>query len=695
MQVESPEKIRNLALVGHNDTGKTTLASALLYTGGVVNRLNRVEDGNTTTDFDSQEIERKISIGLAPCFVPWQGHKINLIDCPGYAIFFSETRAGVRATDAALLCVNAAAGIQVTTEKAWTLAADAGAPVMIHLTKMDRERAELEAVVEKLKSSFDRAVVPLQIPIGAEHDFEGVVDLLEGKAYSFKKDGNGKATVGEVPEAQKEAFETRRTELIEAVAETNDKLLEKFFEEGSLGQDELVSGLREAIRKRKIFPVTMSSAAHGIANSALLDSLVALMPSPVDREPFPASNVGGEALEVEPATDGATAALVFKTLSDPFTGKVSLLRVVRGELSSDTTYWNTAEETDERVGHLLAIQGKQGQEVPKLVTGDIGAVAKLKSSASGHTLCDKSAPVNLGWIQIRDAAISYAIEPKAKGDEEKIGEALARLMEEDPTLRGHRDAETGEYLLAGTGALHVEIAVAKLKQRFGVEVVLHAPKVPYRETIRKPADGHGRHKKQSGGRGQFADCSIKIEPLPKGEDFEFVDEIFGGSIPQQYRPAVHKGIEEARARGYLAGYPVVDFRVRLQDGKYHDVDSSEMAFKVAGSLAFKDAMAKAGAQLIEPVMSVEISTSDDFMGEIMSDLSQRRGKPQGMETKADAQVVKALVPMAEMLNYEPALRSMTQGRSNFHMEFSHYEEVPKSIQDKIIAEAAKAKEAEG
>ncbi|MDH3744168.1 MAG: elongation factor G [Acidobacteriota bacterium] len=693
MQVESPEKIRNLAVVGHNDTGKTTLASALLYTGGVANRLNRVEDGNTVTDFDPQEIERQISIGLAPCFVPWQKNKINLVDCPGYAIFFSESRAAIRATDAALLCVNAASGVEVTTEKVWALAAETGVPVMLHLTKMDRERADLDMALGGLRESFDRAIVPLQIPIGTEHDFEGVIDLVGSKANTFKRDGSGKATAGEIPEALQETFEVRRNELIEAVAETDDQLLEKFFDEGSLSQEELLSGLRKAIRERKIFPLTLSAAAHGIGSSALLDSIVELMPSPLERGMFPATNVGGEAVEVEPTADGSTAALVFKTMSDPFTGKVSLLRVMRGELVSDTNYWNTAEEADERVGHLLAIQGKQGKEISRLVTGDIGAVAKLKSTHSGHTLCDKNQPVNLGWIYMREAAISYAIEPKAKGDEEKIGEALHRLMEEDPTLRGHRDRETGEYLLAGTGALHVEIAVAKLKQRFGVEVVLHAPKVAYRETIRKPADGHGRHKKQSGGRGQFADCSIKIEPLPKGEDFEFLDEIFGGSIPQQYRPAVHKGIAEARMKGFLAGYPVVDFRVRLLDGKYHDVDSSEMAFKIAGSMAFKDAMGKAAARLIEPVMSVEISTSDEFMGDIMSDLSQRRGKPQGMETKSNKQIVKAMVPLAEMLTYEPALRSMTQGRSNFHMEFSHYEEVPKSVQNKIITDAAKQKEA--
>lgn len=692
MQVDSPEQIRNVALAGHNDTGKTTLASGLLYSGGVVNRLNKTEDGNTTTDFDQQEIDRGISIGLAPCFVPWAKHKVNLIDCPGYSIFFAETRAAVRATDAVVLAVNAVSGVEVVTEKVWSLAEETGVPVMIHLTKMDRERAGVDAVLPGLHEALDRRVVPVQIPLGSEHDFEGVVDLVAGKAYVYAKDGDGKARAAEVPEGSRKAYETAREALVEAVAEADEELLEKFFEEGTLTQEELVSGLRKAVLARELFPLTMSSGAHGIGNSALLDSIVALLPTPLDRGQFPATNIGGDALEVETAADGAAAALVFKTLSDPFTGKVSLMRVVRGHIDADTSYWNTHREEDERLGHLLVLQGKQGQEVKRLVTGDIGGVAKLKSTVTGDTLGAKDSPLKLAWIYVREPAISYAIEPKAKGDEEKISEALARLMEEDLALKARRDAETGEFLLSGTGALHVEIAVAKMKQRSGVEVILHPPKVPYRETIRRPADGHGRHKKQTGGRGQFADCRIKIEPLTRGEEFEFADEIFGGSIPQTYRPAVEKGIQEARLRGYLAGYPVVDFKVRLLDGQYHDVDSSEMAFKIAGSLAFKDAMASAAPLIIEPVMSVEITTPEEFMGDVMSDLSQRRGKPQGMDTRGGTQIVKAQVPMAEMLNYSPALTSMTQGRANFHMEFSHYEDVPKMVQDKIIAEAQREKE---
>ncbi len=692
MQVEGPAQIRNLAIAGHSDTGKTTLVSSLLYAGGVSTRLNTVEDGNTVTDFDSQEIQRKISIGLAPCFVPWKKHKVNLIDAPGYAIFFPETQAAIRAADAVVLCVSAASGIEVITERVWEFAQELEIPVMFHLTKMDRERADLEALLEALRERFHRNVVPVQLPIGREESFLGLVDLVAEKAYEYKSDGRGRGKEIDIPKDLSDYVEPFRTALVEAVAESDDALLEKFFEDGLSGE-ELTQGLRRAVVGRDVFPLTMSSALHGIGPSALLDDVLGVMPTPLDRKTFPATNVGDEPVEVETSAEGDAAALVFKTLSDPFTGKISIFRVVRGTVTPDLPLWNTQHEADEKLAHLMVLQGKQGSEVPRLVTGDIGGVAKLKHTQTGDTLCLKDRPIKLGWIEGAQAAIAFAIEPKSKGDEDKISDALLRLTEEDPTLHSHRDAETGEYLLSGTGQLHVEIAVQKLKDRFKVEVILHPPKVPYRETVRKTARGHGRHKKQSGGRGQFADCRITMEPLERGGEFEFVDEIFGGSIPQGYRPAVEKGIREASARGFLAGYPVVDFRIRLQDGQYHDVDSSEMAFKIAGSLAFKDAMDQAGAFMLEPVMQVEIHTSEEFMGDVMGDLSQRRGRPQGMDSKDGVQVVKALVPMAEMLNYAPALEAMTQGRSSFTMAFSHYDEVPRNVQEKLVAEAAKAKEA--
>ncbi|HVS01682.1 MAG TPA: elongation factor G, partial [Thermoanaerobaculia bacterium] len=647
MQVDSSEKIRNVVLAGHNDSGKTTLTSALLHTGGVVNRLLRVEDGNTVTDFDSEEVERGISIGLGVCFVPWKGHKINLLDAPGYGIFFTETRAGMAAADAVLLCVNGVAGIEVNTEKVWSTAEEMRLPVFLYLSKMDRERADFERAVEQMRSRLGREVAPVQLPLGQEAGFEGVVDLVSGKAFRYARDDNGKADAVDVPQELQARVEDWRNQLVELVAETDDALMEAFFEEGTLPEEDLRRGLRSAVARRRLFPVTMGCGSHNIGSSALLDVLVEMGPSPADRNWL--GTQGGETLELGVAAGDLASALVFKTISDPFTGQISLLRGVSGTIASDSSVWNAQREENERLGHLMAMQGKQGSQIGQLLAGDIAGVSKLKHTHTGDTLLDKQRPLQLPWIPVPEPAIAFAIEPKSKGDEEKIGEALHKLLEEDPSLRAGRDPQTGEYLLSGTGQLHVEIAVAKLKSRYKVEVILHPPKVPYRETIKRRADGHGRHKKQTGGRGQFADCKILMEPLPRGGDFEFVDEIFGGSIPQNFRPAVEKGIVEARRRGYLAGYPVVDFRVRLKDGQYHDVDSSELAFKIAGSLAFKDAMAKAGATILEPIMSVEITTTEEYMGDIMGDLSQRRGRPQGMDSRNGTSVIKAMVPMSEML----------------------------------------------
>jgi elongation factor G len=694
MQVDSPDKLRNIAVAGHNDTGKTTLVSSLLYAGGVTTRMHRVEDGNTFTDFDHEEVERKISIGLAPCFVPWQQHKINLLDCPGYGIFFTETKAGLRAADSVVLCINGVSGVEVNTERVWSYAAEIGLPLLVNLTKMDRERADFGRTLEALHSRFGRLVLPVQIPIGQEAGFTGVVDLVGLKAWRYTRDGNGKATPAEIPAELADEVEAHRSRLVEAVAETDDMLMEGFFESGTLSQQDLESGLRKAVAHRQIFPLTLTAGARGIGTSALLDSLLAFLPSPAQREGFPAKNLGGEDVTLKADPAGPPAALVFKTLSDPFTGKISILRVVSGTLTSDSPLYNPRAEDSERVGHLMLLQGKQGTNVQKVVAGDIVGVAKLKSTVTGDTLCSRERPVRIAWISIPEAAMTFAVEPKSKGDEEKIGDALHRLIDEDPSLHAGRDSETHDHLLSGTGQLHIEIAVAKLKHRYHVDLILHPPKVPYRETILKPADGHGRHKKQTGGRGQFADCRIKVEPLPRGEDFAFADEIFGGAIPNNYRPAVEKGIQDARRRGYLAGYPMVDFKVRLLDGQYHDVDSSEMAFKIAGSLAFKDAMANAKPTILEPVMKVEIHTTEEFMGDIMGDLSHRRGRPQGMDAVNGAQVIKASVPMSEMLDYDRHLTAMTQGRSSFHMEFSHYEEVPRPVQEKLIAEYQKHRKEE-
>jgi elongation factor G len=693
MQVESPSRIRNVAVAGHNDTGKTTLVSSLLFASGATPRLGKVEDRNTVTDFDAEEAERGISIGLAVAFAPWRQHKVNLLDSPGYGIFFSETRSALRAADTALVCVSSVAGVEVNTEKVWDTAAEFGLPVVFHLNKMDRERASLERAIESLQKTFGREVLPVQLPIGAEKEFAGVVDLVSRKALRYDRGGNGKAKEGPVPAELEEAVEAARTRLVEAVAEADESLLERFFEEGTLSDEELRKGLQKAVAGRKLFPVTMGASALSIGASAVLDFLIDFTPSPAER-PFPGQRVDGTTVPIEADAAKPVIALVFKTLNDPFTGRMTILRVLSGTLANDVQLWNARTEENEKAHGLAHLQGKQGTATPKLIAGDLGGVPKLRVAATGDTLSAKEQGVRAEWIAAAEPAMSFAIEPRTKGDEEKIGDALHRLIEEDPSLRAARDPQTHEFLLSGSGQLHVEITLARMKRRSNVEVILHPPKVPYRETINRAADGHGRHKKQSGGRGQFADCRIKIEPLARGGDFEFVDEIFGGSIPQNYRPAVEKGIQEARTRGFLAGYPMVDFRVRLLDGQYHDVDSSELAFKIAGSLAYKDAMANASPTLLEPVMKVEIHTNEEFMGDIMSDLSHRRGRPQGMDSKNGVQIVEATVPLAEMLNYAAALRSMTQGRSSFHMEFSHYEEVPRMVQEKIIAEAKKHKKDE-
>ncbi|MCM2268753.1 MAG: elongation factor G [Thermoanaerobaculia bacterium] len=686
MPVESPAKLRVIALVGHNDTGKTSTASALLYAGGASTRLARVEDKNTVCDFDPEEQERGISIGLAACHLDWRGHAIHLLDCPGYGIFFTETKAGMRVADASLVCVNGVAGVEVNTEKAWEFAGEIEQPIAFALTKMDRERADFERAVASVSSAFGRQALPVQLPIGAEKEFRGVVDLVSRKAFAFEPGGNGKGREVPVPDSLAEAVESWRTRLVEAVAESDESLMEHFFEEGTLGDDELLRGLRAAVRDRKLFPIVVGAPGQNVGTSSLLDFLIDVMPSPADIARS-AQRIDGSAVALGAQPDGPLVAVVFKTLNDPFTGRLTLLRVLSGTLDNDAQLWNVRAEEGERAHGIALVQGKQTTATPRLTAGEIGAVPKLKVSQTGDTLSAKDLPLRAPWISIPEPAMSFALEPKSKGDEEKIGEALGRLIEEDPSLRAGRDPQTHEFLLSGTGQLHVEITVARLKRRSNVEVILHPPKVPYRETILKAADGHGRHKKQSGGRGQFADCKIRIEPLPRGADFEFVDEIFGGAIPQNYRPAVEKGIQEARGKGFLAGYPMLDFRVRLLDGQYHDVDSSELAFKIAGSLAYKDAMAKAAPTILEPIMKVEVQTSEEFMGDIMSDLSHRRGRPQGMDAKNGQQLIHALVPLAEMLNYAPALRSMTQGRSSFHMEYSHYEEVPRLVADKLVAEA--------
>ncbi len=692
MKVFDSENIRNIGVVGHGDSGKTSLVSALLYSAGAVNRLGRVEDGNTVTDYEEDEIERKITINTALAYCEWNKHKINLLDTPGYRAFILDAKATLIAAETALVVVDAAAGVEVQTERVWSFAEEFGLARAVVVNKMERDRASFDRVMESLQEAFGRTVVPVQLPIGEEKEFKGVVDLIRNKAFVHEKDGSGKFAEEPVPDNLGHAS-AKRDELIEMVAESDDSLMEKFFEEGTLSDDDLISGLRKSMRSGAICPVFFVSSTGLIGVRQLLDAMVDLFPSPLERGPvqvLSSSNSDEKGFSV--AKDGPAAAFIFKTLADPFAGRITMLKVFSGTLKSDNTYHNLRRDGDERVGALQVFQGKSHEPVTEARTGDVCAVLKLKDTTTGDTLGDSSLKVVFKKVQFPEPAISFAVEPKSRGDEEKIGSAITRLIEEDPSIGFRRDPQTNEFLLSGTGQLHVEVIVAKLKKKYGVEVLLRPPKVPYRETITGTADVQGRHKKQTGGHGQFGDCKIKMEPLERDKGFEFVNDIFGGAIPKTYIPAVEKGILEAAARGFLAGYPVVDFKVSLYDGSYHDVDSSEMAFKIAGALAFKKAMEHARPVLLEPVMNIEVYVPEENAGDVMGDLNSRRGRIQGMDMKGHTQIIRAQVPLAEMLTYAPTLTSLTAGRGSFHMEQSHYDIVPPHLAEKVIEEAKREKE---
>ena len=694
MKVYSGSEIRNVAIAGHNDTGKTTLVSQLLFNAGANTRMGRVEDGSTVTDFDPDEIDRKHSISSAVAFAEWKDTKINLIDTPGFGIFIMEAKGAMRIADSTAIVVSGVTGVEVTTEKVWKFAEEYALPRLIVVNKMDRDRASFSRTLDALQKKFGKNIVPIQVPIGEEKDFSGVVDLVAMKAYQYHSDGSGKFDTIDIPESLRSDADAWREKLIEKVAEGDDTLMERFFEQGGLSQEELIDGMRREVAHRQIYPVLFTSASHNVGGHPILDAFVSLLPAADEVKTIDGKDRKGEKATFDRRPEAFPAALVFKTFSDPFSGRVSLFRVYCGTLKSDTPYWNTSRDHEERVGKLQVLQGKQQMPVTELRAGDIGAVAKLKDTFTGDSLAAKDHSIVLDFINYPESAIAFAVEPKARGDEDKLGAAIHRIIEEDPTIKFARDEQTKEFLISGQGQLHVEIVVAKLKKKYNVDVVLHPPKVPYRETITKAADAHGRHKKQSGGHGQFADCKITMEPLPRGADFEFVDEIFGGSIPRQYIPAVEKGIQDARVKGYLAGFPVVDFRVRLKDGQYHDVDSSEMAFKIAGSMAFQQGMELARPTLLEPIMHVDIAAPAEYVGDIMGDLNSRRGRVEGVDAEEETQTIKARVPFSEMLTYGSTLRSITQGRGTFHMEYSHYEEVPKQLQEKIITEAKKVKEAQ-
>jgi elongation factor G len=671
-----PGKIRNVAVTGHRGTGKTSLVEAMLYQAGAINRLGTVEQGSTTSDWDEDEQRRQMSLASSICHLEWQGRKINLIDAPGDAGFAGDTIAALRVVEGALITVSAVMGVEVQTSRVWDRAEALELPRLVFVNMLDRERADFYRALEQLRSQLSERCVAIHLPIGSEHELTGIVDLLHMTAYS-SPEGDREGGPVEIPEEMKEAVEQHRTQLLDSVVETDEGLMERYLEGEELGTEEVAHALKDAVTRGELFPVACGVATKNLGTTALLDLIVEGVPSPAKRPP---------AIDV----DGAgTAAFVFKTVADPFAGRINLFRVLAGTLSSDSTVVNARNRSKERVGQLLTLQGKEHEQAKEFGPGDIGAVAKLKETTTGDLLLDSEHDIEPPKLDFPEPVMSFAVTPKAKGDEEKVASSLRRLAEEDPTLVLRRDPQTGDQLLSGMSQMHVEVAVERLKSRFGVDVELHQPHVPYLETIRKEARARHRYKKQTGGRGQFGDCEIVLEPLPEREGYEFVDEIVGGVIQQGFRPAVDKGIQEAMQHGELAGAPVQGVRVRLVDGQQHSVDSSEMAFKIAGSMAFKDAYAKADPVLLEPIMEVEVSVPDDAVGAVNGDLNSRRGRLQGMEPRGGLTSIKAEVPMAEILTYSQALTSLTGGRGDYHMHFVRYEEVPTHIAQKVIDETKK------
>ncbi|MCJ8502498.1 elongation factor G [Desulfatitalea alkaliphila] len=686
------EKLRNIALVAHGGAGKTSLAEAMLFKAGVIKRQGRVEDGNTMMDYEPEELKRQTSISTSIAQTPWKKHSITLIDTPGDQNFFTDAKLCMQAADAVVAVIDAVDGVKVQTEQAWDLATEFNQPAIIFINKLDRERADFQRAFDDVAQSFEAPKpIIVQLPIGSEAEFKGVVDLVAMKAYTY--DDDGKVTAGDIPADMQDEVAAAREAMIENVAEADDALVEKYLEGETLTDDEIKTTLRKGVVSRAFSPVLCGTATKNIGVDLLMDFIVNCLPSPLDIASRKGINPADNS-EVERAPDGAApfSAFVFKTVADPYAGRLTIFRVVSGSLGGDGTFFNPNKDVKERFSQLLTIMGKEQKSVEEAGPGSIVAVAKLKETTTGDTLCADNAKVRFETAEPIATLITFALEPKSKGDEEKIMSSLARLLEEDKGLKVDRNAETKEILLSGSGQVHIEATIEKLKRKFNVEVNLTPPKVPYRETIKKKIRVQGRHKKQTGGHGQFGDCWIQLEPLPRGGGFEFVDAIVGGVIPRQYIPAVEKGIVESCQKGVLAGFPCVDFKVTLDDGSYHAVDSSEMAFKIAGSLAFKKAAEQASPVLLEPIMKVRITTPDEFMGDIMGDLNGRRGRVLGMDSAGKYQVINAEVPMSEFLTYAPDLRSMTGGRGIFSMEFERYDEVPAQIADKLLAEIKSQKE---
>ncbi len=686
MRVYGTREIRNLGVVGHGDAGKTSLIAAMLYAAGATSRLGRVDEGTAPTDYDEEEIARGISLNLTPAFVEYKGTKVNLIDTPGYAAFIAHARPALRVSELALLVLDAVDGVGVQTEKVWGYTEEFGLPRMIVINKLDKERGDFEAALEGAREAFGRRCMPFSLPIGSEGGFRGVIDVVGLKGYEFEM--NGKAREIELSAEELERAGKAREELIEMVAESDDGLMERFFEVGTLSGEELLLGVRRAVAERKLIPVFATSAAGMIGITTLLDGVVSYAPSPADYVGMEgrSGGEGGGSIRVLASDNAPPVGYVFRTISESF-GRITVVKVFSGVIKSDANLYNLNKGVNERLGPVHYIQGKHMEKVAEAHAGDIIAVSKLKETATGDTLCDKANPIFIPPVEYPEPAISFAVVPKSRQDEDKLSGAIHKILDEDPQLRYERDEQTKEFLLAGSGQQHIEVVVNRLRRRYGVEVELHLPKVPYRETIKARVEAQGRHKKQTGGRGQFGDCKCIFEPLPRGAGFEFEDKIFGGAIPQQWRPAVEKGIRDAAAKGYLAGYPVVDFKVQLVDGSYHTVDSDDISFQLAGRKAFRNAIEKANPVLLEPIMNVEVIAPQEFSGDLMGDLNARRGRIQGMDARGNQQVIKAQVPLSEMLNYPPALNSITGARGTYHMEFSHYDEVPPHLAQKIIQQA--------
>jgi elongation factor G len=685
-------KLRNLGIVAHGGAGKTSLAEAILFDTGRIDRLGRVDDGSSTMDFEPEEIKRKISITSALDHCEWNGHFIHIVDTPGYGNFIADTRACMRALDCAVVILSAISGVKAQTEEIWQWANEFEIPRIAFVNKMNRERANFFRAIDDMEKALGARGVAIQIPLGAEENFEGVIDLVRMKAFRYAKDLSGKFTETEIPADYLDEARRLREQMVETVAEAYDALTEKFLDTGELTEEEIVDGLRVGTMRNTFTAVLCGSAAMNIGVQQLLDSICAYLPSPLDRTKAVGTNPkNNEMIERAPSETEPFSALVFKTTSDPYTGKITIMRVYSGVLNSDSTTYNATRDVQERIGQIYELEGKKQKPIKQAVAGDIVAVSKLKETITGDTLCDETKPIVYEPARQLQPVISYAIEPKTKNDEDKIHNALHKMIEEEPTLESHRDTQTKELIISGMGQVHLEVIVEKMKRKFGVEVLLKTPKVPYLETIRGSAKVQGKYKKQSGGRGQYGDCWIEMSPQPRGEGYLFEDKIVGGVIPRQYIPAVDKGIQEACVEGFLAGYPVVDFKVALYDGSFHTVDSSEMAFKVAGSMAFKKAMELCKPVLLEPIVTMKITVPDENMGDVIGDLNSRRGKVVGVEPKANSQIIRAVVPMSEVLAYSNDLKSMTSDRGLFSMEFSHYEEVPSHMAQKVIAEAAAEK----